>query len=92
MNEALKREMEHMNYPVTASHPGTFSMGLFTKKILIMEMGVIYQLYKRCFPSQVDLATVIILKLTKAEASVSLPILFYFLGVITGHLMTCLLA
>lgn len=78
-----------MSYSVTASHPGTFSMGLFTKKILIMGMGAIYQLNKRCFPSQVDLATVIVLKLPKVKASVSLPILFYFLGVLTGHLMTC---
>lgn len=78
-----------MNYPVTASHSGTFSMGLFTKKILIMGMGAIYRLNKRCFHSQVDLATVIVLKLPKVKASVSLPILCYFLGVITGHLMTC---
>lgn len=33
-NEAVTDKMEHMNYPVTISHPRAFSMGLFTKWIL----------------------------------------------------------
>lgn len=88
MNEALKNEMEHMNYPVTVSHPGAFSMGLFTEKILTVGTGVIYQLNKRYFLSQADLPTAIVLNLPKIKANVSLPILIYFLGVLTGHSVT----
>lgn len=86
MNKALENEVEHAKHPVTVSPPGAFSMGLFTKWLLTVEMG---GLNKKCFLSQADLAMTTVLNLPKVNASVSFLILFHSLEVLTGHLVTC---
>lgn len=40
MNKSLENEMKHTNDLVIVSPPGTFSMGLFTKWILTVGIGV----------------------------------------------------
>lgn len=47
---------------------------------------------KKYSPSQAHLAMATVLTLPKVNASVSIPISFYSLGVLTGHLATCWLA
>ena len=49
-------------------------------------------LNKKYFLSQADLAMATVLSLPKVNANASLPILFYSLGLLAGHLVTCWLA
>lgn len=86
MNKASENELEHVNDPMTVGHPGAFSMELFTKSVLTVGMGV---WTRSNLLSQAHLALATVLTLPKVNANVSLPISFYSLGVLTGHLVTC---